>query len=428
MVRPAAAIFDLDDTLLDTSVLRDARDQRDWRTVFGRLASVRPFSSTRFDATEVTGLVQQARARGLKVGLLTHAPEKYASELLRMYGVRVDVMVSGSDGYAPKPDPAGLRAVAAGLGVEPGESVYVGDSVGDFGAAAAAGMTSIGVAWSASAPVAWRHGWADIAIDDPASLLRYLDGDLGLSPLGEVIASDAQPFVHWGSIMRLGAGVCSLGRYFPTRDPRSTSHELSRLVLKAKDDPRMDAQVAAIFEELARRVPIRRRPDLIVSVPPAPTDTRDRFSCARAVLASCYGARDGGDVLRMSYAVEDYKKASRDTRAALNLDRFLATPLSGESVLLIDDVLTSGGQSNACRDALHSAGCDSVTTVALAVTQDRLPDPCPACGSRLVTRPRRLDGKPFIGCSNYPSCRYTRAAPRWRALQSMSAKSEDCSS
>ncbi len=427
-MRTTAAIFDLDDTLLDTSALRDARDRRDWRTVFGRLATVKPFKSTRFDATEVTGLVQQARARGLKVGLLTHGPEKYASELLRIYSVRVDVMVSGSDGHAPKPDPAGLRAVAAGLGVEPGESVYIGDSVGDFGAAAAAGMTSIGVAWSARAPVAWRHGWPDIAIDNPSSLLRYLDGDLGLSPLGEVIASNAQPFVHWGSIMRLGAGVCSLGRYFPTRDPRCTSHDLSRLVLKAKDDPGMDAQVAAIFEELAHRVPIRRRPDLIVSVPPAPNDTRDRFSSARAALASCYGARDGGDVLRMSYAVEDYKKASRDARAALNVDRFLATPLSGESVLLIDDVLTSGGQSNACRDALHGAGCDSVTTVALAVTQDRLPEPCPSCGSHLVTRPRRLDGRPFIGCSNYPSCHYTRAAPHWRALQSTSAKSDDCSS
>jgi HAD superfamily hydrolase (TIGR01549 family) len=411
MVSITAAIFDLDETLLDTSVLRGARDRRDWRTVYGRLAAVRPFESSHFDATEVTALVQQARTRGLKVGLLTHGPERYARELLRMHGIRVDVMVSGSDGYPPKPDPAGLHAVAAGLGVEPRHSVYIGDSVGDFGAAAAAGMTSVGVAWSASAPLAWRHGWPDIAIDRPASLLGYLDGDRGLGPLGEVFIGGAIPCVHWGSILRLGAGSYALGRYFPTQDRRSANHKLSRLVLEAKDDPSKDTQVAAIFVALAARIPIRHRPHLIVSVPPAPNDARDRFAAARTALATCYGARDGGDVLRMSYAVEDYKLTPRSARAARNVDRFVAAPLSGESALLIDDVLTSGGQSSACSAALRAAGCDSVTTVALALTQDKLPEPCPSCGSNLVTRPRRKDGVSFIGCSNYPGCHYTRSLP-----------------
>ncbi|MFZ2114459.1 MAG: HAD-IA family hydrolase [Solirubrobacteraceae bacterium] len=424
-MRTAAAIFDLDDTLLDTSVLRDARDRRDWRSVFGRLTAVRQFKSAHFGPTEVIELVQQARTRGLKVGLLTHGPEKYARELLRIYGLRVDLLVSGSDGYPAKPDPGGLCAVAAGLGVETKESVYVGDSVGDFAAAAAAGMTSIGVAWSASPRAAWRHGWPDIAIDRPATLLDYLDGQTGLDPLGEAIANSEQPSIHWGSAARLGAGVYALGRYFSTHDPRSANHQLSRLVLKAKDDPTRDTEVAAIFEALATRVPIGRRPNLIVSVPPAPTEARDRFAAARAVLARRYDARDGGEVLRMSHSVDDYKKVSRDARAALNVNRFIATPLSGENALLIDDVLTSGGQSGACREALHSAGCGSVTIVTLSVTQDKLPDSCPSCGSNLVTRPRRLDGRPFIGCSNYPSCRYTRAAPRWRELQSTSAKSED---
>jgi beta-phosphoglucomutase-like phosphatase (HAD superfamily) len=48
--------------------------------------------------------------------------------------MRVDAMVTGSDRFAPKPDPSGLVAAARLLGVEPGGCVYVGDSVGDFGA------------------------------------------------------------------------------------------------------------------------------------------------------------------------------------------------------------------------------------------------------------------------------------------------------
>lgn len=428
MVCLAAAIFDLDQTLLDTDALRYARERREWRVVSRELAAVKPFQPARFDEIEVIELVEQARARGLKVGLLTQGPAWYASELLRRHGIRVDLTISGSDNYPPKPDPSGLRAVAAGLGVQPGEAVYIGDSVEDFCAATTAGMVSVGVAWSGRAPANWHHAWPDIAIDTPATLLRYLDGDRALDPLGELAIENRSPTVHWGSILRLGDERYALGRYFTRDDPRSTDHALSRLVRSAKSKSRADLKVAAIFEELAVRIPVRRPPELIVSVPPAPGDARDRFAQARAVLASGYGARDGGDVLSMSRAVDNYKKASRIARRKLNVDRFVAKSASVERALLIDDVLTSGSQSSACREALRSAGCSSVAIVTLGVTQDRLPEACPLCGSSLVKRVRRSDGSLFFGCTGYPDCRYTRPLSVGKQAQSISANSDERSS
>lgn len=35
-------------------------------------------------------------------------------------------------------------------------------------------------------------------------------------------------------------------------------------------------------------------------------------------------------------------------------------------------------------------------------------EPCPRCGERLVDRKRKKDGKPFLGCSGYPKCRYVK--------------------
>ena len=35
-------------------------------------------------------------------------------------------------------------------------------------------------------------------------------------------------------------------------------------------------------------------------------------------------------------------------------------------------------------------------------------DPCPRCGEALVTRSRKKDGTEFVGCSGFPSCRYTK--------------------
>ena len=37
-------------------------------------------------------------------------------------------------------------------------------------------------------------------------------------------------------------------------------------------------------------------------------------------------------------------------------------------------------------------------------------DTCPACGDgELVTRTNRETEEPFLGCSNYPDCRFTQA-------------------
>lgn len=38
-------------------------------------------------------------------------------------------------------------------------------------------------------------------------------------------------------------------------------------------------------------------------------------------------------------------------------------------------------------------------------------DTCPRCGRQLVKRERRRDGRPFLGCSGFPRCRYTK---RWK--------------
>jgi predicted amidophosphoribosyltransferase len=273
-------------------------------------------------------------------------------------------------------------------------------------------MTSVGVAWTGRVPESWRHGWPDVAVDKPSNVLGFIDGGDGLGLLGEVLAENKQPAVHFGSIARLGDGVYGLGRYFTTGDRRYPGHPLSHLVLRSKDQPSASSELALVFASLARAA-VRNRPNLIVSVPPAPGDERDRFEAARAAVAEAFEARDGGGVLRQLYAVDDYRSTARDARAGRVADRFeTTTPLHGERVLLLDDVLTSGAQSNACRVALKRAGSGGVSVVVASVTQDNnLWDPCPDCGEeyggRKRTRTNAATGVEFHGCSRYPNCRWT---------------------
>src|SRR6266511_3802727 len=157
-----AVIFDLDETLLDSSALREARQQQRWSEVMRRLDEVQPYRLPESDV-EVIDVPLRLREEGLRVGVLTASPRHYAEALLEHFGIVHDGLVTGSDGYAAKPDPAGLRALAEQLGVPIARCAHVGDLDTDVAAAASAGAVAVGVCWSTRAPQSWRRWWPQLA-------------------------------------------------------------------------------------------------------------------------------------------------------------------------------------------------------------------------------------------------------------------------
>lgn len=221
------------------------------------------------------------------------------------------------------------------------------------------------------------------------------------------------PLWHWGTLMHLEQAVLACGRYFTPQDvDRHPGHALSMLVLQAKDDEAAARRVGEVLSVLREYPSRRQQTELVVSVPPRPDQEFDRFAVVRAALAAALKTRDGAGVLSMLFDIPGYKQLTPDERRAVNVGRFRSRPLSGENVLLIDDVITSGSQTDGCREELMRAGAGSVTVLALAATQNRLPERCPLCGAILRVYHRRSDHRPFIGCPNFFStgCPYTRDA------------------
>jgi HAD superfamily hydrolase (TIGR01549 family) len=400
-------IFDLDGTLLDTGAVREARRARDWAAVEAGLNRVHTFQAE--GAIGPEALPAAVRAQGLKVGIVTHAPRWYAETLLDQFGIPFDAMITGSDPYPPKPDPTSLLQVAAEMNIEIRTAAYVGDEGIDMAASAAAGATSIGACWSRQPPQEWRRWWPDMALARPEHVLD-IDGISRRRPLAEVVLDGEEPSWHWGTLMRLSPDVLSCGRYFTPQDiARHPGHALSALVLAAKEDEESARRAAALMASAAARPTWRREPpQLVASVPPRPSQVFDRFGPVREAMAEALDARDGENCLIMEFEVPDYKGMAYDDRRAANVDRFRSNPLSGESVLLVDDVMTSGSQTEECRAALMAAGAGDVTVLVLSATQSRLPESCPNCGAYLRVYAGSRGG--FIGCPNYfrTGCTYTR--------------------
>jgi HAD superfamily hydrolase (TIGR01549 family) len=405
-----AVIFDLDETLLDTSTLRQARQQQHWSDVIRRLDEVRSYQLPDA-AVEVTDLPLRLREAGVRVGVLTASPRHYAEALLEHFGISYDALVTGSDGYAAKPDPAGLLAIAEQVGVAIAKCAYVGDLDTDVATAVSAGALAVGVCWSTRPPLSWRRWWPELAIAEPGRLLELAEGER-LRLLAEATLDGSEAEWHWGTLAAVEEGVFACGRYFQTGDSRHLSSPLSRLILTAKDDPQAAAQVADLLTRLSAN-PAWPGFDRVCSVPPKPGADYDRFSLVRERVADAFDAVDGVGSLEMLFDVPDYKHLSHDERRARNADRFRACGVAGERVLLIDDVVTSGGQAEACRAVLRAAGSGGVVIVGLGLTQDALPELCPQCGEGILRVYRRSsDGRPFLGCANWrrTGCSYKRDA------------------
>ncbi len=97
-------------------------------------------------------LLETLRGRGLKVGLVSNAfdPPALLHRDLEQLGVaqRLDVALFSSEVGRRKPDPAIFERALERLGVEPGRTLFVGDTLAtDVAGAAALGMHTCQAVW-----------------------------------------------------------------------------------------------------------------------------------------------------------------------------------------------------------------------------------------------------------------------------------------
>jgi HAD superfamily hydrolase (TIGR01549 family) len=161
---PTAVIFDLDDTLIDTSALRAARAARppEWKAIIKRLDETRLFPGVR-------ELLKGLQARRIPIAIVTTSVSYYADAALRHHGINYHARVAYHDA-TPKPAPDSILLALKKLNVSARETIGVGDAEKDRLAYQAAGVLAIGAAWS---PIFQIGPWGGIA-QAPAEVLSFL--------------------------------------------------------------------------------------------------------------------------------------------------------------------------------------------------------------------------------------------------------------
>lgn len=122
-------------------------------------------------------LLRTLADRGYEVVLATSAPENELAMLRRTLDMEdaLASLTSAEDVESAKPDPDIVQVALRKAGVEPGQAVFVGDTVWDVEAAGRAGVPTIGMRSGGVSEGELRDAGAVAVYDDPAHLLAELD-------------------------------------------------------------------------------------------------------------------------------------------------------------------------------------------------------------------------------------------------------------
>jgi len=114
--------------------------------------------------------LERVASCGLKMAVATNKPEPFVKPILEHFTIlhRFDQIVGAETVPRKKPHPDPLLHICKNLGIEPSETLMVGDSKNDILAAKSAGIGSVAVSWG------YNYG-EDIALYAPDHIIESLE-------------------------------------------------------------------------------------------------------------------------------------------------------------------------------------------------------------------------------------------------------------
>ena len=168
MKRPNGIIFDLDQTLVDTSCVQCYRDSRQWKLVYDNLDKTKPYD-------QINDLLIYLRKMDFKTGIVTSSPSKYCHKVIDLNKWSFNAVVAYHDTRQHKPHHEPITKCLSRLELN-GESVIsIGDKADDIFSAKSAGTLSIGALWGSTEHEKLINSKPDLIAKSPKDIIAYLE-------------------------------------------------------------------------------------------------------------------------------------------------------------------------------------------------------------------------------------------------------------
>ena len=161
------AIFDLDLTLVNTTILESYRRSRDWQNVYNSIGKC-------FLYEGVSSVFQFIRQKNIKVCIVSTAPGTYIKKVVGYFHIPCDYIVGYHDAAPIKPAAAPMIKALQLLECEPADAVSFGDRAIDIQSSQKAGIKAIACTWGTKEKELLLNSGPDVVINSPVEIIEIL--------------------------------------------------------------------------------------------------------------------------------------------------------------------------------------------------------------------------------------------------------------
>lgn len=160
-------IFDLDLTLIDTTVLEPLRHTRQWQEAYRRIPDTNMYEG-------ISSVLDIIRKHNITCAIVSTSPRPYVEKIVEYYNLPVQHIVSYHDAKPIKPHPAQMFKALELMGKNAKEVISFGDRVIDIQASNAAGIESVACFWGTKEKSELLRSGYSHAIVKPEEILTLI--------------------------------------------------------------------------------------------------------------------------------------------------------------------------------------------------------------------------------------------------------------
>lgn len=434
-----AVLFDLDNTLANTSSLKEYRES----TTKSKLTKDELASTKLYPKTKA--VLESLRNSNIIMAIVTNSPKQYALDILNYHGIihyfKTIITYNDVGSGGIKPSPQGINLALTNLGLSNKNNiVFIGDDAKDINASYAAGIKPLTPSWASK----------DFIGQMPAAIIstKCLNEEINNFNHIDLIADRCANFnsfdidKKWlffipmdkdgniGAIKKNEINFICLGRYFSQKNTLTAkiheNHTLSKEIYRKELEPKyvtpeywvdllsyfIDKTPAYFFEDDSIFD--------IVTVIPAKKGKNKRLENLLARLSRhSKNSRTQyiSDLFYFSEQAQSLKTMGRGERANeirenLHFNKKYESIISSTKILIIDDVITTGATIKGAQSLLDTMHPEKILAISIAktVSISEEMNVCTKCGKLMRVMRNKKTGEHFLGCTGFfdnPQCKNT---------------------
>ena len=161
-------IFDLDLTLVDTSILENARKSRNWQEAYRLIPATYLYPG-------IQSAMRQIREKGIIMTIVSSSPHPYVEKIAAYHKIPAGFIVGYHDAHPIKPHPAPMLKALELMGEKAENVISFGDRAIDMMASKNAGIKAVACLWGTQEKSLLLSSPYDQVINSPSEIMQLLE-------------------------------------------------------------------------------------------------------------------------------------------------------------------------------------------------------------------------------------------------------------